>query len=235
MSLTKTQLRLIAMGYPVGSAGADGKWGDGTEAAVNKALDKLETLRGAILGPKPPQTGKGVIHTLPDEWLPMVPMKRIHAHWTAGTYVATEFDRAHYHVLFEGDGKPVRGIPSIASNVHPLMPGYAAHTLNANSYAIGVSLCCMGGAVESPFNAGKYPMTQKQWDAMCLGIAQMCERYRIAVTPETVLSHAEVQKTLGIKQKAKWDYTRLAFDPSFVGATACGNKLRNDVSALMRI
>lgn len=234
MSLTKTQLRLIAMGYPVGAAGADGKWGAGTEAAVNKALDKLETLRGAILGPKP-MTGKGVIHILPDEWLPPVMMKRIHAHWTAGTYRAGPEDLAHYHVLFEGDGKPVRGIPSIASNVHPLQYGYAAHTYQANSYAIGVSLCCMGGAVESPFDAGKYPMTQKQWDAMCLGIAQMCERYRIAVTPETVLSHAEVQGTLGIKQKGKWDYTRLAFDPSFKGATECGNKLRNDVSALLKV
>ena len=33
--------------------------------------------------------------------------------------------------------------------------------------------------------------------------------YGVKVTPETVLTHAEVQPTLGITQRAKWDITWL--------------------------
>jgi len=231
MSLKTVQRRLIDLGYPVGKAGADGEWGPGTEGGVTRALDRLIELEAKNL-PVLPKTS--VIQTLPSEWLPAVKMQRIHAHWTAGSYHASDEDREHYHILWEGDGKPVRGKASIACNVSPLQQGYAAHTLNANSYAIGVSLCCMAGAVESPFDPGKYPMTLKQWDCMVLGIAQLCDFYQIAVTPTTVLSHAEVQANLGIKQRGKWDYTRLAFDPSFRGAKACGNKLRSDVLALLK-
>ncbi|WP_075289163.1 cell wall hydrolase [Pararhizobium arenae] len=36
--------------------------------------------------------------------------------------------------------------------------------------------------------------------------------------------------TLGIQQKGKWDFTRLAFEPHIVGAEMCGKKLRNEVS-----
>jgi hypothetical protein len=53
---------------------------------------------------------------LPFSWLPNVPMKRIHGHWTAGNHVASDQDRRAYPILVEGDGKPVRGIPSIDLN-----------------------------------------------------------------------------------------------------------------------
>ncbi|WP_330166570.1 peptidoglycan recognition protein family protein [Rhizobium sp. GN54] len=108
---------------------------------------------------------------------------------------------------------------------------YAAHTLNANSGSIGVSLCCMAGASESPFSAGRAPMTRAQWDAMTSVVADLCRRYGIAVTDRTVLSHAEVQPNLGIAQRGKWDFSRLAFDPSVVGAKACGDKMRAEVRA----
>lgn len=41
-----------------------------------------------------------------------------------------------------------------------------------------------------------------------------------------MLSHVEVQNNLGIKQNGKWDFTRLAFDLSVVGAKACSDLLR---------
>src|SRR5688500_4067258 len=99
---------------------------------------------------------------IPSAWLPSVKMDRVIAHWTAGGHKATEFDRGHYHILIEADGKLVKGKPSIAANASPVKPGYAAHALNANSGSIGVSLCCMAGATESPFRAGNSPMTQRQ-------------------------------------------------------------------------
>ena len=54
------------------------------------------------------------MNVIPDAWLPAVPMKRVHGHWTAGGHEANETDRKAYHLLVEGDGKLVRGIPSIA-------------------------------------------------------------------------------------------------------------------------
>ncbi len=51
----------------------------------------------------------------------------------------------------------VRGDHTIADNVNTADDDYAAHTRSCNA---GVSLACMAGAVESPFHAGKFPMTE---------------------------------------------------------------------------
>lgn len=168
---------------------------------------------------------------VPTSWLPIVNMERIICHWTAGANKASDFDKQHYHILIEDDGKVVKGIPSIAANAKPVKEGYAAHTLNCNGGSIGVSLCCMGGSTESPFNAGKWPMTKAQWEALSSVLAEICKFYKIPVSDKTVLSHAEVQGNLGIKQRGKWDYTRLAFDPSVKGAHVIGDKLRAEVKA----
>lgn len=165
-------------------------------------------------------------------WLPVVPMKRVILHWTAGTHKANSTDLKAYHLLVEGDGKVVRGNASIALNSTPLKTGYAAHTLNANSESIGISLCCMGNATEVPFNAGKWPMTKKQFDTLIELVRIVCEAYKIPITPKTVLTHAEVQNNLGIQQRNKWDYTRLAFDPSLVGAKAIGDHIRERVATV---
>lgn len=231
MSLKILQQELVNAGFDVGKAGADGLWGSSTENAVRALLrEYLDLKRGQ---PADPVAGGKVIHTLPDNWLPQVKMDRIIIHWTAGHHTPTDDDRAHYHILFDGDGKPIRGKPSIAANVSPLQANYAAHTLNCNTRSIGVSLCCMAEAVESPFDPGPSPMTKKQWDAMILGVAQLAVFYQIPITPKTVLSHAEVQGTLGIKQRGKWDITRLAFDPAMKGAHECGDRFRAEIAAVI--
>jgi len=160
-------------------------------------------------------------------------MKRIICHWTAGTHKASDHDRSYYHFLIEGDGKVITGKWPVLANVNPKGSAYAAHTRGANTGAIGVSMCCMGGAIESPFNAGKWPMTKVQWDRMILTVADLCRKYQIPVTDKTVLTHAEVEKNLGIKQAGKWDITRLAFDPSRKGAKVIGDYLRAGVAAAM--
>lgn len=168
---------------------------------------------------------------LPESWTPDVPMQRIIMHWTAGAHKANATDKKAYHILIEGDGTLVRGVASIALNSGTIKTGYAAHTLNCNSGSIGVSLCCMAGAVESPFNPGSYPMTKAQFDTLISVVKELASRYKIPITRQTILSHAEVQTTLGIKQKNKWDYTRLAFDPSIQGAIKIGDHIRALVAA----
>lgn len=174
--------------------------------------------------------------TIPTSWMPKAKMDRIIFHWTAGTHKASSFDKQHYHILIEADGRVVRGAPTIDGNARGNRTGKkASHTLNCNTGSIGVSLCCMGGnnVRESPFVAGKWPLTRTQWEKLALVLADLCRAYDIPVTAKTVLSHAEVQATLGIKQRQKWDISRLAFDPSVKGAKVCGDMMRKAVREAM--
>jgi hypothetical protein len=171
--------------------------------------------------------------TVPQTWMPAANMERIHVHWTAGGHKANATDKAHYHILIEGDGNLVRADKSIKANERGSRLSQASHTLNANTGAIGVSMCCMAGATETPFDAGRSPMTQVQWDTMVEVVADLAKRYGIFVTPKTILTHAEVEPNLGIRQRQKWDITRLAFDSSVKGHAAVGDKMRREVAAAL--
>jgi hypothetical protein len=172
---------------------------------------------------------------IPETMMPKAAsFKRIHAHWTAGNHKSSADDRTHYHFVIDGDGTFHQGVKLPSMNSLTKKSGkWAYHTLSANTGALSISVACMGGAVERPFNSGRFPMTKVQWDKMILAIADLCEAYKIPVGPTTVLSHAEVQGNLGIKQKGKWDFTRLSFDPSVVGAKACGDKMRREVQDVL--
>jgi hypothetical protein len=196
------QRLLNALGQPVA---VDGIWGPKTRAALYAADN------GSVV---------------PAAWLVPAKMDRIIVHWTAGRHQANAGDRQHYHVLIEGDGAIIRGVP-ISANAAPLKPGYAAHTRNCNSGSIGVALCGMIGAQERPFVPGAEPITQTQWDKLPLVLGDLCRFYKIPVTPRTVLSHAEVQDALGITQAGKWDVARLPFDLGTIGATDIGNEFRD--------
>ena len=218
------QLFLKEAGYDCGKI--DGICGSRSVGAL--AAYGLDTVQKAIAAS--PDLRAPVV---PEDWMPPAVMKRVHVHWTAGANKASDEDRQHYHLLIEGDGTLVRGKPTIDLNAAPLKAGYAAHTLNANSGAIGVSLCGMRGAIEKPFDSGSAPITPTQWKRLALVVADLCNRYGIAVTPSTVLSHAEVAATLGISQRGKWDIARLPWNYDLVGARAVGNELRAAVQAAL--
>lgn len=171
--------------------------------------------------------------SIPKSWMPDADMKRIHVHWTAGAHKANSTDKRAYHILVEGDGKLVRGDRSIAANARGSGMKQASHTRNANTGAIGISLCCMRQAEERPFDPGPSPMTETQWNAGVNAVAQLARRYGIKVTPVTILTHAEVEPNLHIKQKNKWDITRLAFDSDVVGHKAVGDLMRRQVAAAL--
>lgn len=170
---------------------------------------------------------------VPAEWMPEARMSRIHVHWTAGPHKANSVDRRAYHILVEGDGTLVRGDRSIKANERGSGMARASHTKNANTGAIGVSMCCMHRATERPFSAGGHPLTEAQWLRMIEVVADLARRYRIPVTPSTVLTHAEVQPNLNIRQNNKWDITRLAFDEGLSGPREIGDRLRAEVAALL--
>ena len=224
--MSKTDIKewqnaLHAAGHPPGAV--DGDFGPAT---LKASLASLEDQSSE----KPPVSTTP--REIPIEWLPASSkMQRIIAHWTAGSHTVSKTDKEHYHFIWNADGDPVRGDRPVTANESTGdNDGYAAHTKNCNTGSIGVSMACMAGAIENPFNAGEYPMTKVQWDHMCMGIAELCEFYNIPVTDSTVLSHGEVEETLDINQDGKWDFTRLAWDLTIQGAHACGERMRSDVS-----
>ena len=143
--------------------------------------------------------------------MPNAGPRRIVCHWTAGGYKASSTDRKHYHFLVEDDGNIVAGTHSIADNDSTADGNYAAHTLKSNTKAIGLSVCCMGGATRT--NPGRFPMNERQWLRMGELAAELCKNYGIEVSPTTVLGHFEVERNLGIKQRGKWDPGFLPWDP----------------------
>lgn len=171
------------------------------------------------------------ITRIPAAWMPECGPRRLILHWTAGGYEASLLDRKHYHVCIEGSGNHVRGNPSIRDNC-PRTRRYAAHTLNANGYAIGVAACCMAGAKQSPFNPGKCPLTRVQWNALIIAGADLCRRYMIPVTRTTVLGHGEVEKTLGIRQLGKWEFM-LPWAPA-LSVHEVGDELRRRVALAIK-
>lgn len=159
-------------------------------------------------------------------------MERIIVHWSAGTHTVSALDRQHYHYIIDGNGAVHKGDHPVSANAGPLVSGrYAAHTLNANTGSIGVALAAMVGAVERPFNAGRHPITPAQVDALARLCADLCRDYAIPVTRKTVLTHAEVQPTLGIAQRGKWDISWLPGMSAPGNPVTVGDMIRARVTA----
>lgn len=249
MTEAEIESALVALGYHIT---VDGKIDDADEQAIKEFQLARKLLVDGVPGPAtqakltadlaakakrssvaPATHADPVNEVLPLAWMPACKMEGIVVHWTAGGHKASWLDRAHYHVIIEDDGKLVRGDNSIKNNAAPITGSYAAHTLRHNTGIIGVSLACMASAIPEPFNSGVFPMTRTQWDALPPVLAALCRRYGIKVTPKTLLSHAEVQPTLGIAQRGKWDISRLSFDLSVVGAHAVGDIFRARTTALL--
>jgi N-acetyl-anhydromuramyl-L-alanine amidase AmpD len=162
----------------------------------------------------------------------MSKLVRVIAHWAETDYKCDAHSRTCYHYIIEGDGKEIVGYKRPEANENTRDGVYCAHTLNCNEGSIGVSCAAMLGAQwpgKTLEQYGKYPVTKIQFEAMCLRIAKLCKRYAIPVTKKTVLMHGEVQNTLGIQQRGKWDIGVLPYANLWT-IEACGDYMRKMVS-----
>ena len=161
------------------------------------------------------------------DW-PQVKMSRIIWHWTAGTYTPSDLDLSHYHFVIDGNGQYHDGV-NIEYNAAPIdLMRYAAHTKQCNSESIGISVAAMAGA-KTVTDWGTYPVKRAQIDTLISLSVALGHFYNIPVTDKTMLSHAEVENNLGIKQRGKWDIAVFPFMPSFNTAKLCGDYLRSKV------
>lgn len=124
----------------------------------------------------------------------MSKLNKIIIHWTAGQNQPNNIDYQHYHFLINGNGLKVEGKHKPEDNENCQDGNYAQHTGGGNTGAIGVALCGMLGYV-SARNVGKYPLKKTQCEAAFKAIAELCKKYKIPVTKETVMTHYEFGKS----------------------------------------
>jgi hypothetical protein len=173
---------------------------------------------------------------LPPSWMPNSQVEAVVLHWTGGTNSVSNLDLKHYHFIIPGSCQVQRGYHSIPDNQNLTDGKYAAHVKGFNAYmgkaVIGVSLCGMFGAKESPFNPGNYPITEDQWKCAALVVADLCERYGIAVDDRHVLQHGEVQEKRNRPQNGKWDCNKVPWSPQLTKPAVC-NGFRGLVQAAL--
>lgn len=199
------QARVSALGHNVGPI--DGNIGPRTRGGASEAMEArgVDSWRG-LFGP----TG----------------LSRIHWHWTGGADGVIPVEFRSYNGLVSRDGNRHGGQFPIEAQSNYAVGKAASHTLNANSTAIGLSCDAMAGAIERPFEQGSAPLTWVQLKALLKWSVELGAVHDIPISPFSMLSHAEIQPTLGIKQRWKWDITWLPDMERPGDAVMVGNRLR---------
>lgn len=168
----------------------------------------------------------------------MSKMNRIVMHHSGGGLTPTVVDKNHYHRITGGDGKVISGNFPISANApgRPLQAGkYAAHTRGLNTGAIGCAIAALTRDTlwSKPRACPAFP-TSAQLDAFIADVASLARQHGIAVSRQTILSHGEVEITLGVVQAGKWDFD---YDPFGVLDTRdpikIGDMLREKVADAM--
>lgn len=165
--------------------------------------------------------------------LPGAP-RRVIMHWTGCGVTASAYERQHYHYLVQQDGLIVVGVP-VGNNMRKVgseFP-YAAHTKHFNSFSVGIAFCGMAGVKSrGDWNRGERgsaPLTESQLEAGCAFIGFCCREWGLAVSIDTVFTHAEAERLHGVDQDGKWDIDVLAFLPG-KGAGEIGQWLRDRIA-----
>lgn len=161
----------------------------------------------------------------------MTGLVRIIWHWSAGMHTPSALDREHYHFIIDGAGRVHPGKLAPEANLSTGDGQYAAHTKGCNTGSIGIAVAAMVGAVERPFKTGAHPITTAQVDSLVRLTRELSVKYNIPVARQTMLSHAEVQPTLKIAQRGKWDIAWLPGMAAPGNPVLVGDKLRAMVAA----
>lgn len=118
-------------------------------------------------------------------------MNKIILHWTAGTNQPCSTDYEHYHYLINKDGVILKGKFAPEDNLNCNNGKYAQHCGGGNTGAIGVSMCGMYVPKGVNIKETKFPLTRIQCEATFKLVAELCKKYNIKITPQTVLTHYE--------------------------------------------
>lgn len=210
MGFTALDYQARSKAYGIDPGPVDGLWGPKTRAAVQR-LQEIKNVQR------------------PEDLFHPSGLHRIIMHWTAGAYGDIALERRAYHLLIDQYGRAIPGQYAPEANADVSDGLYAPHTRALNTGSIGVSVDAMAGAQEVPFDPGSAPITDEQERGLVQEVADLCRTYNIPVSRWTVLTHAEVQPTLGVWQRRKWDITWLPGYPGVRDAVEVGDVLRTRI------
>jgi peptidoglycan hydrolase-like protein with peptidoglycan-binding domain len=165
-------------------------------------------------------------------------MNRLVMHHTGGAHRPNTTDLRAYHRVTDGTGRVHAGKFAVEANA----PGriqrgqHAAHTLNLNTGSIGAAIAAMGEGQWATPSASKWFPTATQIDGFLMDCAKLCEEWHIPVQRETCLSHAEVQITLRVTQRNKWDfdYPFAFIKTNTRDPVAIGDELRQEIRRIIQ-
>ena len=125
----------------------------------------------------------------------MKTMDKICIHWNAGQYTPNADDIEHYHFMIGYDPKKSKSFFQAGKfepedNLDCKDGKYAQHCGGGNTGAIGFAVCCHLD-YHGPANMGKFPLTQKQVELLCLEVARQCHKYNIPIDRQHVYTHYE--------------------------------------------
>lgn len=165
---------------------------------------------------KPENRIESYPHWTLDAWQPCVRgrIDRIYTHWSAHDYESV-FPAYHFCVAKRSNGEIViANTHDVRENMRDIDEGperpYAQHTRKRNSYALGISIMAMEGAL--PHDFAKYPLTEALIDGLCLLGARLAAFYGVPVDADHVMSHAEAALRdgyFGTAEERRWDIARL--------------------------
>ena len=89
------------------------------------------------------------------------------------------------------DGVILKGKFAPGDNLNCNDGKYAQHCGGGNTGAIGVSMCGMYVPKGVNIKETKFPLTRIQCEATFKLVAELCKKYNIKITPQTVLTHYE--------------------------------------------
>lgn len=158
----------------------------------------------------------------------MKTLTKICLHWTAGANNPCSTDLKSYHYLVDSQGKIYSGNHRPEDNINCNDGNYAAHCGGGNTGCIGISACGMAG-FDTKNKKTKFPLTQKQVEAMCDKAAEICIKYGINVDKNSVFTHYEFgQNNPKTSSYGKIDFIYLPYLPN-LQKERIGNYLRNKI------
>ena len=159
----------------------------------------------------------------------MTSLSKICLHWTAGANTPCDTDLKAYHYCVDKNGKIFAGTHRPEDNLNCYDGNYAMHCGGGNTGCIGLSVCGMAGFT-SDKKQTKYPLTQKQIEALCCLTAYLTVKYGILISEKSVFTHYEFdQRRAKQKREGKIDITYLHYLPH-LSADSVGKYLRQKIS-----
>lgn len=156
-------------------------------------------------------------------------LNKICLHWTAGSNYPCDTDLKAYHYCIDKNGKIYAGTHKPEDNLNCYDGNYAMHCGGGNTGCIGLSACGMAG-FSLKNKQTKYPLTQKQIEALCCLSAYLCVKYGILIDSKYVFTHYEFdQRRAASKREGKIDIAYIHYLPN-LATKSIGNYLRRTIS-----